>query len=125
MACSGMAYERDPPPDAEPWRGIADRRERLRAGLSALYAYYGRNADLIACVQRDAEYYPLTREIAALRFGPYRAAYQEVLGATLTPRQRAMLALALSFFTWRTLTRDGGLAQDAAVEAMVRAVDGA
>jgi hypothetical protein len=33
-----------------------------------------------------------------------------------------MLGLALSFFTWRTLVRDSGLTQDAAVDAMVRAV---
>ena len=34
LACSGLAMERDPLPDAEPWRAIADRRERLRAGLA-------------------------------------------------------------------------------------------
>jgi hypothetical protein len=36
-----------------------------------------------------------------------------------------MLELALSFFTWRTLTRDAQLDSAAAAEAMVRAVDGA
>ena len=30
--------------------------------------------------------------------------------------------LALSFFTWRTLTRDGGLKQGDAVAAMVHAI---
>ena len=53
------------------------------------------------------------------------AAYHEVLGAKLSAKQRAMLRLALSFFTWRTLVRDGGLKQEAAVEAMVQAIDGA
>ena len=53
------------------------------------------------------------------------AAYQEVLGAELSAKQRAMLRLALSFFTWRTLVRDDGLKQAAAVNAMVQAVDGA
>ena len=33
-----------------------------------------------------------------------------------------MLRLALSFYTWRTLAREGGLKQDAAVDAMVRAI---
>jgi len=28
----------------------------------------------------------------------------------------------LSFFTWRTLVREGGLAPEAAVDAMVRAI---
>ena len=35
----------------------------------------------------------------------------------------AVLRLALSFFTWRTLVREGGLKPGAAVEAMVQAVD--
>src|SRR5215510_11103703 len=39
MACSGLAFERDPPPDAAPWRSIEDRSERLRTGLAALYAW--------------------------------------------------------------------------------------
>jgi hypothetical protein len=30
--------------------------------------------------------------------------------------------LALSFYTWRTLVREGGLGQEAAVNAMVQAV---
>ena len=29
MACSGLHAEQHPPPDAAPWRAIADRRERL------------------------------------------------------------------------------------------------
>src|SRR5262249_50120063 len=81
MACSGLALERDPLPDAAPWRGIADRAERLRIGLTALYAWYERNANLVGCVLRDGEFHPLTREVSDLRFGPYMAAYEDVLGA--------------------------------------------
>jgi hypothetical protein len=125
MACSGLAHERDPLPEAEAWRSIEDRHERLRIGLSALYGWYERNAQLVASVLRDAEYHQLTRETAELSFGPSLAAYQEVLGAKLSAKQRAMLRLALSFFTWRTLVREGGLKQGAAVGAMIRAIDGA
>lgn len=53
------------------------------------------------------------------------AAYQEVLGAKLSAKQRALLRLALSFFTWRTLAPEGGLKRAAAVEAMVQAIDSA
>src|SRR5215475_15212392 len=35
MACSGLVHERDPPPDAEPWRKIDDQSERIRTGLAA------------------------------------------------------------------------------------------
>ena len=53
------------------------------------------------------------------------AAYSDVLGAKLTAKQRALLKLALSFFTWRTLIRDGGLKTGAAVKVMVQAITAA
>jgi len=122
MACSGLALGRDPMPDAAPWREIADADERLRTGLHALYGWYERNAALSACVLRDAEYHALTREIVALRQGPSMAAYGEVLGAGLNQKRRAMLGLALSFFTWRSLVREGGLETEGAVAAMAQAI---
>ena len=125
MACSGLTMERDPLPDASAWRSIPGRNERLCSGLAALYAWYERNADLAGCVLRDAEFHVLTREISELRWGPFMAAYEEVLGAKLNARQRAMLRLALSYLTWRSLARDGGLKSAAAARAMARAIEGA
>ena len=125
MACSALSLERDPLPDAAAWRTIEDRSERLRVGLRAVYDWYQRNAELAACVLRDAEHHALVQEISALRYGPYYAAFHEVLGAKLGTKQRAMLHLALSFFTWRTLVRDSGLKQAAAVAAMVDAIEAA
>ena len=125
LACSGLTFERDPPPDAAAWQGIADRHERLRVALTALYGWYERNAQLAACVLRDAEHHPLTKEIMEMRLGPFMAAYWQTLGAKLSARQRAMLGLALSFFTWRTLVGEGGLKPGAAAEAMVQAIEGA
>ena len=125
MACSGMALERDPLPDAEVWRDIADLSARLRAGLQSVYDWYGRNAEMTACVMRDAEHHALTRETMALRFGPAVAAWHEVLGAGLGAGQRAMLNVALGFHTWRALVRDSGLAPAAAVDTMARAIEGA
>ena len=124
LACSGLALERDPLPDAGAWRVIADRRARLRVGLGALYGWYERNAGMAGCVLRDAEYHALTNDIVRLRFGPCMAAYREVLGVKLSRTQRAVLRLALSFFTWRTLVRESGLKQGAAVGAMVQAIAG-
>ena len=92
------------------------------AGLRALYDWYERNAGLVACVLRDAEYHALTREITELRFGKPMALFHEVLGARLKAKQRALLPLTLSFHTWRTLTRESGLKQNAAVAAMVQAI---
>lgn len=124
MACSGLAAERDPMPDAASWQGIADRRERLKTGLAAIYTWYERNAGLLTCVLRDAEHHALVREVSELRYGPYFSAYHQVLGAKMNARQRALLQLALSFFTWRSLTQDSGLGRAAAVAAMVAAIFG-
>jgi len=122
LACSGHVYARDPLPDAAAWRGIADRSERLRRGLAEIYAWYARNVALMACVMRDAEHHGPTQEALAVRVAPVVAEWQSALGAKLTVRQRAMLELALSFFTWRTLTREGGLSATSSVAVMVRAV---
>jgi hypothetical protein len=101
---------------------MTDRNERLRTGLAAIYAWFERNAARLACVLRDAEHHALTREISAMRFGPRMHAYREVLGADLSPAQQAILVLALSFFTWRTLTGDGGLDRAAAAALMAEAI---
>jgi AcrR family transcriptional regulator len=122
MACSGCSLERDPLPDAEPWRAIADPAERLRVALEAIYAWFERNAGVVACVLRDAETHALLREIVGLRYEPSFASYRDVLGADLSAKQRAMLAVALSFYTWRTLTREAGEPQSGASAAMARAV---
>lgn len=122
-ACSGHVQERDPLPEAGPWRGIKDANARLSAGLTALYGWYARNAQLLGCVLRDAEYYAPVTEIAALRFGPYFKTYEEVLGAKLNAKQRALLHLALSFHTWRTLVQEGGMKQTPAIDAMVEVVE--
>ena len=123
MACSGEAHERSPLPDAAPWRGIADPHEQLRTGLSAVYGWYERNADMAACVLRDAQQHALVREITVIRFEPYIAGWNDVLGAKLGRKQRAVLRLALSFFTWRTLVREAGLKQAVAIDAMIQAID--
>lgn len=122
MACSGLAAERDPMPEAEPWRAIGDLEARLRTALSEVYAWFGRNAGLMACVTRDAQGHALTREVADLRRAPVIAAYAEVLAGNCGPLGLAVLRLALDFPTWSALVRDGGLDQEGAVTAMVRAI---
>jgi AcrR family transcriptional regulator len=122
-ACSGLVEERDPMPDAGPWAAIEDWRERLRVGLGAIYGWYERNAELLFNVLRDVEVHALARETAQTRFGPFVARYHKILGEKLNAKQQPMLNLALSYFTWRTLVREGGLKSDAAAAAMVQAID--
>ena len=122
MACSALSLERDPLPEADAWRDIGDRTERLTTGLTAIYAWFERNADLAGCVLRDAESSEVVQEIVALRWGPFTAAYEDVLGAGLSPAQRALLRLALQYATWRSLVRESALAPDDAVRTMVGAI---
>lgn len=122
MACSGHSLETDPIPDAGAWRAIADPGERLRVGLRAVYDWYERNESLTACILRDAEHYDLVREIIALRYTPEFEKWHEAFGAGLSAKQRPLLALALSYHTWRTLAREAGLNQADAVKTMVQAV---
>ena len=124
LACSGLALERDPLPDEHAWREIADPDQRLRHGLTQIYAWYARNAELASCVMRDAEIDPLTRDIMQLRIGSRMDAFQATLSRGLRPGRdlNAVLGLALSFHTWRSLVKEGGLSTDAAVAFVLRAV---
>ncbi len=122
MACSGHAMDLDPLPDAEPWAAFNDNGARLRTALAELYDWYARNAELTACVTRDAQHHTLTREVTELRIGPTMATYADVLGRGLGPLGRAALHLALAFATWFALVREARLTQADAVTVMVRAV---
>ncbi len=122
LACSALSLERDPLPVPDAWRRIEDRVERLSAGLTDIYAWYERNAGLAARVLRDSEVHALTRETVTLRFGPFFTACHDILGSDLNRAQIALLGLALGFFTWRSLTADGGLTSRAAARVMARAI---
>ena len=121
MACSGLHAEHHPLPAPELWAALNDPETRLRAALTALYAWFTRNEAVTGHVMRDAERNPLLREVSDLRFGVPIGAIHASLADGLTERQRAALTLALSFYTWRTL-RDADLTPDAAVELMLRTV---
>ncbi|MEO3471924.1 helix-turn-helix domain-containing protein [Roseomonas sp. CAU 1739] len=122
LACSGLATERDPPPEPAAW---PDGPDRLQAGLGAVYGWYRRNEQLAACVLRDAEFHALTREVAELRLGPSMRRWDESLGTGLDPAQHAMLRLMLGFAAWRSLVRDSSLGPQEAVAVAVRAIRGA
>ena len=123
MACSGLAMERDPLPDPEPWRTTGDPGERLAAGLDALYAWFERNAELLANVLRDAEHHALTKEVNEFWSREPIRAIGETLGEGLNAGQRVLLRLAMSFFTWRTLAHEAGLERRDAVATMVRVME--
>jgi AcrR family transcriptional regulator len=124
MACSGLHLERDPPPDPAEWEGVNDPAVRLRKGLSALYDWFARNAELSSRVLRDAEHHAATRHAIEMRFAPRVGAIYDSLAGDLGARGRAALHLALSFYTWRTLVEEAGMKPTAAVELMVGTILG-
>jgi AcrR family transcriptional regulator len=125
MACSGQTMERDPLPEPTELRALPDPESRLRAGLSALYGWYARNAAIAGCVLRDAEASALVHEIATLSFGEPLAALESTMAKGLAAPQRVLLKLALQFASWRSLAQGSGLKPAACVEAMVHAILGA
>jgi AcrR family transcriptional regulator len=118
MACSGLHIAQSPPPSPAGWDTLRDPTVRLRKALTTLYAWYAANEAVLAAVLRDAEHHALLREVMDVRFGPSLQAIAGSLSAGLAEKGRAALALALSFHTWRTLTRDAGLSPSAAAELM-------
>ena len=108
-----------------PSRGARSRTgaSACAPALRAIYDWYERNADagrLRAARRRASRAHPGDRRDA---LGAVHGGLSRGAGRGAEARQRAMLRLALSFFTWRTLVREGGLKPGAAVEAMVQAVD--
>lgn len=121
MACSALALERHPFPVPGDWAGLSPE-ERLTAGLTALYVWYEGGEALFSCIERDAGYDDLTREIATLRIG---APMQHLLETMLTglPQQaRPALTLLTSFASWQNLVRLSNLSNAAAVALAVRLV---
>jgi AcrR family transcriptional regulator len=125
-ACSGHYFSQHPFPDIERWRQIADPRDRLRGGLRESYAWYEENRQMIAMALAEARELPM--------MAPYHDFWDsaaEVLAGAWRIRGRrrsnlkAAIALALSFDTHRTLTREQHLTADQSIELMVRLAESA
>jgi AcrR family transcriptional regulator len=123
-ACSGHYFSQHPFPDVERWRRIADPLERLRTALRESYAWHAENEQMIAMALAEARDLPV--------MAPYHAFWAdaaEALTAAWRVRGRrrsnleAAVALALSFETHRTLTREQRLADERAIELMVGLVE--
>jgi len=120
-ACSGQYFKRHPFPDPDRWRVVTDPVERLRTGLREAYAYHRATQAMISHVLADARDHPVV--------APYHDHWRHATEVLAEPwrlrgRRRALLragiAVALSFDTWRTLTREQRLSDDQAVELMLR-----
>ena len=126
LGCSGLAQERNPPPDPALWATITDPVERLEAALDAIYAWCERVEPLLSAVLRDVETMPIIAELQAGRLA-YLAYVEDGLAVgwgargKAARRLRATIGLALDFHAWRTL-HVRGLSRPDAVAVMSSAV---
>jgi AcrR family transcriptional regulator len=122
-ACSGLYFQRHPPPDPESWRAIEDPTERLRIGLAEAYAYHRETEKMMTPVLADLPEHEVVQ--------PYFELWSRASDVLLEPwhargRRRTLLragiALALSFHTWRQLIREQELSDEQAIELAMRLV---
>ena len=110
-ACSAHWRAIHPAPEAAGWLATTDPGERLRLGLSELYAWYRETEPMTANILRDAELVPALRPFLEKGLGGYLDTVRRILGeptrAGLRGRHRARVDTALSaaadFHVWRLL----------------------
>ena len=129
-ACTSHWQAANPPPDPSAWAAIEDPGERTEAALRELYAFYGRTEAMYTSVLRDEPFVPIVQRLLGSFYG-YLGAIQDSLMAgrglrgRAARRTRAAIGHALAFPTWRSLTREQGLANSDAVALMRALVEGA
>jgi AcrR family transcriptional regulator len=125
-ACSGLYWERNPPPDPARWRAFADPRARFETALRESYAYHRRTETMIGTMLADASAEPVMRAYHA----HWRLAADVVASAFRRRGRRARLLRAaighaLVFSTWQSLVRRQGLASRQAIEVAMRMAEDA
>ncbi|MGH3440685.1 MAG: hypothetical protein ACRDUY_01300 [Nitriliruptorales bacterium] len=118
----------DPPPDPTAWSTIEDPRERVATALKELYSHYARNEQMLENVFRDMY---LVDSMRAFNVPLVEGSFEhmtEVLSSAfddesgLAGRRKAIVAVAVSFDTWKVLVSERGLGDEDAAELMTGAV---
>jgi AcrR family transcriptional regulator len=119
-ACSGHWLSRQRPPRPEEWGALEDPLERLTVGLADIYRFYRAGEQMLTLVIRDQHAVPESRRQA---WEEMNRQYVEVLARAWPqaddPVLRAVIGHAVAFSTWRSLCREQGLTDHAAVGVMV------
>jgi len=129
-ACSSHWRAANPPPDLRAWAAIEDPAERLDTALRELYAFYGTTEGMYTSLLRDEALVPVVHQRLGDFYG-YLRAIGDILMEGRPARgraarsTRAAIGHALAFPTWRSLTREQGLAHGEAVALMCVLVGGA
>jgi AcrR family transcriptional regulator len=112
-ACQGHFLAKNPPPDFGPAFAHEDPVERVRAVLQVLYESYRAGESMTAKTLRDRSALPA---LDALMEQTMDAPLDQLASALATPfktrgrraqRLKTVLVLALDFWTWHRLKREG------------------
>ena len=123
-ACSAHWLAEHPQPDLEPAFALEDPAERLRAVLTALYGWYRENAGMQRRVLGERATVPELDAWMARSADVRMAELAATLSAGFArPDVHALVALALDFWTWQRLDREG-LDDAAAAQLMTDLVRG-
>jgi AcrR family transcriptional regulator len=122
-ACQQEFLIENPIPDLTPALALAKPSERVQAVLTLLYGAFRRQAPMSAKVLHDRQALPAldallarTRDASIAELSRSLAAGFRVRGAA-GARLRAVVALALDFWTWQRLAQEG-LTDDKAAQLM-------
>ena len=127
-ACTMHWMSREPPPDPAAWLEVGDPRRRIGSALSEIYSHYARNEQMIGNVLRDMYLVESMRSLNVPLVEELFAAMTEILasafddGADLAVRRRAIVSVAISFNTWKSLVRIEGLTNEEAADLMAQLV---
>jgi AcrR family transcriptional regulator len=126
-ACQRHFLTEHPPPDHASALAIVDPANRVEAVLGDLYRWYRRTERMSANVRRDREIVPALDSLMANTTDTRAVELADALAAGFAdgrrPRRqvRAAVALALDFWTWRRLAKEG-LGDRGAARLMTEAV---
>ena len=126
-ACTSYWTAANPVPDVDRWVAIGDPAVRLTAALRELYAHYRRTDRMMNNILRDEATMPIVKRMLG-GYRDYVTAARDTLmsgrGVRRAARQRVLAAVghALTFGTWRSLTREQALTDWQAADLMCRLV---
>jgi AcrR family transcriptional regulator len=119
-ACQQQFMTENPVPDLTPALSLEDPTRRVRAVLTLLYGSLRQQAPMSANVLHDRRALPALDALLARTRDAAIAELAQTLASGLAARPaararlRAVVALALDFWTWQRLTREGLSDEEAA-----------
>jgi AcrR family transcriptional regulator len=126
-ACSAHYSALHPRPDVGSLLALEDPGERVRAALARLYAWYRETEPMLGKLFSDRASVPELDRFMEQDIDRVQAELADDLAAAFglrgrrAERTRALIRLALDFWTWRRLSREG-LDDEAAADLMAGAI---